>query len=161
MCDNTPRTLTTRACIRGAHAMASSQSIPSAEPLHIDLIRRYCPGLAVHTHAQVAEHVSPDANGCWPWDGHINPDGYADVWCAPTLYGYQQSVHVHRYMYDVLVGPVPYGHHVHHRCQHKSCWHPCHLEAVTPQEHLQRHGRAPMPPAPWQPPTQLAFAWLR
>ena len=131
------------------------------EPVNIDLIRRYCPGLAMHTHAQVAAHVAPDANGCWPWDGYINVQGYGSVWCEPTSYGLHQSVEIHRYMYDTLVGPIPEGHYVHHRCEHKPCWHPMHLEPLTPREHLAWHGLIPALPVPWTPPVQLPFAFAR
>ena len=54
----------------------STQALPADEPEHIDLLRRYSPTLAVHTHAQIAAHVAPDAQGCWPWDGYITPEGY-------------------------------------------------------------------------------------
>lgn len=112
-----------------------------AEPENIDLIRRYCPGLAVHTHAEVAKHIQVDAHGCWPWDGNRDEYGYGYVYCGQTPYGLPQSVRVQRYMYDLLVGPIPEGHHVHHRCEDKPCWHPLHLEAVTPTEHKARHKR--------------------
>lgn len=123
---------------------------------NVDLVRRYCPTLAVHTHAQVAAHLLPDSSGCWSWDGYITPEGYGAVWCAPTPYGYPQSAPTHRYMYDTLVGPIPEGHHIHHRCLYRACWHPLHLEAVTPTEHKARHRPTPLP---WQPPVQLAFTF--
>ena len=125
--------------------MATAESTLSGIPDNIDLIRRYCPSLAVHTHEQVAAHVMLDANGCWPWDGPLNQKGYATLTCQPTRYGCPQSVEAHRYFYDTLVGPIPRGYYVHHRCEYKACWHPLHLQAMTPRDHLIYHGLIPAP----------------
>jgi HNH endonuclease len=120
--------------------VASQSTVPCpVEPAHIDLIRRYCPGLVVHTHAEIAAHLQPDAQGCWPWGGYVNRAGYGVVRLEPTSYGYKEPCHVHRYMYDILVAPLPPGLHIHHRCHVRDCWHPLHLEAVTPKEHSARH----------------------
>jgi hypothetical protein len=130
---------------------------PLPEPPDIDLIRRYCPTLAPQVQREVATHIRRDAHGCWPWDGTMN---------STTGYGYfmtegnrdtRHSWHVHRYMYETLVAPIPLGHDVHHRCEHKACWHPLHLEPVTPKEHCARHRHTP--PVPWQPPMQLTLAF--
>ncbi len=48
--------------------------------------------------------------------------------------GKQPSTHV--LAYRLLVGPVPPGAHVHHRCEVTLCWEPTHLEAVTPRQNL-------------------------
>jgi HNH endonuclease len=105
----------------------------------IDLIRRYCPSLTVHTPGQLAQLIDIGPTGCWHWPRSLTPYGYGYVWCKPTPYGYQRAVHVHRYMYDLLVGPVDEDYHVHHRCEQRDCWHPLHLEAVTPKDHKARH----------------------
>lgn len=118
---------------------SSIQTTTFPEPVNIDLLRRYCPGLAIHTHAEVAACIFPDRHGCWPWPGKPTPDGYGYVWLEPTPYGYQTSCPVHCYMYDALVGPIPEDHHMHHRCEKRPCWHPLHLESVTPTEHCERH----------------------
>jgi hypothetical protein len=140
--------------------MASTQStLPVSAVLdNLDLVRRYCPSLAVHTHAQIAAHLHVDSHGCWPWDASICDDGYGAVSCKPTPYGYRQSVHVHRYMYDTLVGPIPEDHHIHHRCFYRACWNLFHLEPVTPKEHYARHH--PVLKAVWQPPIQLTLAFM-
>jgi hypothetical protein len=140
--------------------MAVSQSTLAQSPVqhNVDLLRRYCPGLAVHTQGQVAAHLRPDTSGCWPWDGSLSDEGYGQLWCEPTPYGSPQSAPAHRYMYDLLVGEIPYGYHIHHRCHYKPCWHPLHLEPVTPKEHCARHRRAAQP-HPWCAPVQLVFAF--
>ena len=121
--------------------MASHQSTVSSsiEPPNIDLMRRYCPTVTQHTHAELAACLFPDTNGCWVWTGNLTHDGYGYVACEPTAYGLPQSVRVHRYMYDLLVSDIPYGYHVHHRCRNKTCWNLFHLQAVTPKEHLDIH----------------------
>lgn len=123
------------------HTVHDSPKQVSTFPDHdnVDLLRRYCPGLAVHTHVEVAAYIFPDVNGCWPWPGKPTPDGYRYVWLEPTPYGYSTTCRVHRYMFDTLVGPIPEDHHMHHRCENKPCWHPMHVEAVTPKEHCARH----------------------
>src|SRR5437764_15152973 len=97
-------------CSRGACAMATVQSTLSRTPVqnNVDLLRRYCPALAVHTHAQVAAHIVGSATGCWPWDGSITEAGYAYVSCEPTPYGASQCVPVHRHMHAILLGQIPY-----------------------------------------------------
>ena len=121
--------------------MATSYPTPllPCDPPNLDLIRRYCPHIAQHTHEEIAAHIHPDDNGCWLWDGQLRKDGYGVVSCQPTSYGAPQSAPVHRYMYDILVTTVPYRHHVHHRCHMRACWHPLHLQAVTPHEHVALH----------------------
>jgi hypothetical protein len=134
--------------------MATSHSTVSSpvEPPNIDLLRRYCPGLTEYPHANVAAHIQPDEHGCWPWDAYINAQGYGFGWHEPT--SYYRKVLIHRFMYETLVGPIPYGYQVHHRCHHKPCWHPLHIEAVTPKEHTARHR-----PVLWRPPVQLVLPW--
>ena len=51
--------------------------------------------------------------------------------------GVQRTVHLTAYLY--LVGPVPEGHQIHHRCHRKECWRPDHLVALTPVEHRRLH----------------------
>src|SRR5712691_8105786 len=137
-------------CSRGACAMATVQSTlsPSAVQDNVDLLRRYCPALAVHTHEQLAAYLVPSEQGCWPWPGVIDVQGYGKVATEQTPYGYKQFVPAHRYMYDLLVGEASPQHHVHHRCEVKACWNPFHLEALTPKEHVARHRHTPRVPAP-------------
>lgn len=45
--------------------------------------------------------------------------------------------------YKALVGPVPSGHDVHHKCSVKACWRPDHLELLTTAEHWLKHHEHP------------------
>lgn len=45
---------------------------------------------------------------------------------------------VHRVSYELLVAPIPAGYEVDHLCGSTLCWHPEHVEAVTPAENRRR-----------------------
>lgn len=135
--------------------MAPAKSTSSGATNNLDLLRRYAPHPPRHTHEQLAACIwQVTSQGCWLWAGPYTPDGYGYVWCEPTPYGLPQVVGIHRYMIDLLVGDIPYGYHVHHRCGIRHCWNPTHLEVLTPQEHVARH-HPTIPqvrcPDPWHP----------
>jgi hypothetical protein len=70
---------------------------------------------------------------CWVWLGALNGKGYGTVrhegrtWLA------------HKLAYELLVGPVPDGLQLDHRCVNKPCCNPAHLEPVTPKQNVNRH----------------------
>ena len=77
-------------------------------------------------------------NKCWPWYGYIRPDGYGEI----AVNG--ERMRAHRYMYELLCGPIPDGLTVDHLCRNRRCVNPAHLEPVPPRENTQRafyHGR--------------------
>jgi hypothetical protein len=98
--------------------------------------------------------AKPQANGCWLWTGEGNSDGYGMFRPIPGKPRYM----AHRYSYEQLVGPIPDGMQIDHKCHtddqgcpggrdciHRRCVNPAHLEPVTPSENTirQRHaGRA-------------------
>lgn len=84
----------------------------------IDEILRYC------------EIIWPTA--CWQWLLGQNGVGYGKV----RFHG--RDYLVHRLIYEVLVGPIPDGYHLHHLCHNTLCCNPEHLEPVTSKEHLFR-----------------------
>lgn len=71
------------------------------------------------------------ANGCWLFDG--SADDYGSV------YAHGEKVPAHRFVYEVLVGPIPTGHVLHHRCLTPGCVNPRHLTPLTNVEHLALH----------------------
>jgi hypothetical protein len=87
---------------------------------------------------RIGERITPQPNGCWAYDGDL--DKYHQVHMKQPLRGvvYMQA---HRYTYEVFVGPVPDGYHVHHECQNPGCVNPMHLQALTPKEHAEAHKR--------------------
>lgn len=61
---------------------------------------------------------------CWVWTGCLN-HGYGQV----SIDGKRWQVH--RYVYTILVGPIPEGLVIDHTCRNKACANPSHLRAVS------------------------------
>lgn len=81
---------------------------------------------------------------CWPWTGHVQPNGYGTFGTTGTRL-------VHRIAYQYMIGPIPKGlvldHLCHTRdprcedcdeCPHRRCANPSHLEPITPRENIAR-----------------------
>lgn len=68
-------------------------------------------------------------------------------WVVPSRWDYAnakvdgRSVLVHRLAFMELVGRIPAGHDVHHRCLSSRCVNPSHLELVLDAEHARLHHR--------------------
>lgn len=70
-------------------------------------------------------------SGCW-------------VYLGPTRCGYgiiamptgsrSKTVSAHRAAYEALVGPIPPGMTIDHKCRVRCCWNPAHLQVVTGAE---------------------------
>ena len=89
-------------------------------------------------------------NGCWPWRGAIDRDGYGHFtyWNDGRVISYR----AHRYTYERLIGPISAGLQIDHLCHntdktckgirqgcpHRRCVNPAHLEPVSVVENLQR-----------------------
>lgn len=72
---------------------------------------------------------------CWLWTACTDRDGYG----AFVLDGRRQFAH--RLAYAALVGPIPDGLQVDHRCHQRGCVRPEHLHLVTSQKnHENRSG---------------------
>lgn len=70
---------------------------------------------------------------CWLWTGTKTPSGYGNV--CRHVDGVQRMMRAHRYAYEMLVGPIPAGHHIHHLCSNRACVRPEHLQAMPAHEH--------------------------
>jgi hypothetical protein len=72
---------------------------------------------------------------CWEWQAARFPNGYGQ-------FRTPQEGYAHRVAYELHVGPIPDGYHVHHKCENPGCVRPDHLEVLTPAEHRRRHQEA-------------------
>lgn len=69
---------------------------------------------------------------CWIWSGYKNQKGYG----ALKFRG--KSTLAHRAAYELLVGPIPDGLEIDHKCRNRLCVNPLHLEPVTHKENVGR-----------------------
>jgi len=73
---------------------------------------------------------------CWIWTGTVNQQGYGQIRRGSKL------VTVHRLAYELLVGPIPDGLEIDHRCLVRRCVNPAHLRVATrPQNNQNRAPR--------------------
>lgn len=74
---------------------------------------------------------------CWIWAGARQGDGYGTF----KIKGTNKTVLAHRYMYELILGAIPLGLVIDHRCRNRFCVNPAHIEPVTLYENVKR-GRA-------------------
>ena len=72
-------------------------------------------------------------NGCWEWQGFLNPAGYGQFSA-----GNGKVMLTHRWTYQRFVGPLIDGMHIDHLCRNVKCCNPEHLEQVTPRVNMER-----------------------
>jgi hypothetical protein len=63
---------------------------------------------------------------CWHWTAGCDARGYGQIGI-----GSSKVVYVHRFAYELLVGPIPDGHQVDHVCHNTVCVNPDHLRPAT------------------------------
>lgn len=68
---------------------------------------------------------------CWVWLWSLDRDGYGRF--KPAKGSERRA---HRWAYEHFVGPIPKGLHVHHRCEHRDCVNPAHLQPMTCRDNL-------------------------
>ena len=71
-----------------------------------------------------------DPEACALWLGHTLPAGYGTLTDSDGT-----SLYAHRVSWELIHGPIPAGHVVHHLCSGPQCVRPSHLQALSPSEH--------------------------
>ncbi len=71
-------------------------------------------------------------SGCWNWTAHTNEKGYG------RLLVNEHHTFAHRFSYESIVGKIPDGLTLDHKCLNKRCVNPAHLEVVTGGENARR-----------------------
>jgi hypothetical protein len=85
--------------------------------------------------AKLGAKVTIDRSGCWIVGD--DPTKYTNIVLRGA--GPGATVRAHRYVYDLMVGEIPDGHHIHHTCEIPACINPAHLEALSPLDHKRAH----------------------
>jgi len=93
--------------------------------------------------ARYLDKVDSSPDGCWPWLGPLDKDGYGKF-CDESGVNRRAT----RWGYQHLVGEIPEGLLVCHTCDHSWCHRPEHWFLGTPGENMRdrdtkgRHARA-------------------
>lgn len=67
---------------------------------------------------------------CWPWLAGKNGSGYGAFGLGKKWWG------AHRFVYERMVGDIPRGYTVHHKCENRVCVNPAHLCLLTHRENV-------------------------
>lgn len=88
--------------------------------------------IASMTAMERLEHYVDASGDCWGFLGSLDDDGYGRL-------SYQgKRWQAHRWIWTLLVGPIPEGLVVDHLCRVRHCMNPDHMELVTRAENVMR-----------------------
>ena len=70
--------------------------------------------------------------GCWTWNGTLDRYGYGSFRVRVGGRIRRQFI-AHRFSYELVVGTIPEGLVLDHRCRNRMCVNPDHLERYSPE----------------------------
>ena len=79
--------------------------------------------------------------GCWNMPTYVDAKNRARYPQMPSKYTANGTEGAHRVFYRALVGDIPEGNHIDHRCNNKCCVYPRHTEPTTHEENTRRGHR--------------------
>lgn len=71
---------------------------------------------------------------CWEWLGSRTPVGYGQFHVQEPK---RTQLKAHRVAYEYLVGPIPEGLVIDHKCHNRGCVNPAHLRPVTDKQNQE------------------------
>lgn len=83
------------------------------------------------------DHILLVPTPCMVWTGALDRDGYGKV-SIKDADGVWRTKRVHRYVFELVVGPIPAGLELDHVCRHRACFNPEHLDPVPGPENTRR-----------------------
>lgn len=88
---------------------------------------------------RLMERITVDENGCWIFTGGQRAGGYGQIRLGGRNAGVGTA---HRVAYEHLVGPIPDGMFLDHRCRVRTCCNPDHLRIVSPLQNMEHRAGA-------------------
>lgn len=81
---------------------------------------------------RLASKLVATPDGCLLFNGYGDGAGYGQIWVDGV------ACWAHRVAYAGWVGPIEDGQEIHHRCHHRSCCQPLHLEVTDISDNRRR-----------------------
>ena len=74
-----------------------------------------------------------ERTNCWNWTGYKNDGGYGII-----SQGRGNRFRAHRFVYERVVGPIPAGLELDHKCRNPGCINPRHMDPTTHKINTRR-----------------------